>query len=72
MFKSSPKTGGPLRDDKGTAEWKTALRKQGSEKKGSFCLQQVQSLKDSAAYPPPNFPQVRHPRSILVPVSLHR
>ena len=58
MFTSSPKQEERCVTTKRTDEKETGSRKQGSEKKGSFCLQHVQGLKDSAVHPHPNFFQV--------------
>ena len=56
-----PKLGERCVTTKRTDEKETGSRKQGSEKKGSFCLQHVQGLKDSAVHPHPNFLQVYPP-----------
>ena len=57
-LRPSPKLEKRCVTTQGNAELETGSRKQGSEKKASFCLQQVQGLKDSAAHPHTNFPQV--------------
>ena len=56
---------------KRTDEKETGSRKQGSEKNGSFCLQHVQGLKDSAVHPHPNFFQVCLPPRPLAPGQDH-